>query len=547
MRRPGEEVSRSSGASCPISPVSRIWRISRLITRGRGNWRLMSVLLVSAVVISFWQFRHTEAPLVRRVFSAGNVNDFSWRNRVAAWEGAGRMMRDKPLLGFGWGQAEQVYSKEYRAARLEEAAAIQMNDYLMIGISAGGPALGCLLIYLGLVLLRNAECGVRNKERAVVAGLQTSDLSLPTSTGVAPVPSPDTRHPSLAPICVGGALVLLLGFWFDGGMFKLPTVVVFWVLIELARISPRPVRQGRNSREENLTHEPPEPTPGPSREGNDFAKTSGGAPLLGGAGGGSDRGEGLGLSGAAPRALLNSQPATLNVFTLLLRWIASLAVTLAVALTAVHLITPQLIVSERTLAVARKFLVPPAERVDFDYLAAKPIWANVRLQTLLQHAHLAHYNRTLVNWKLEDEMYREYVLAPEIHSGENPSPRPSPRLGGERESEPATIHSQRSIDLNWRRELWEYFYPRIRRESNPGAAAEMVWRGIQEKIAVTDPAPAATILAMWREGRASAAGRARLEVAALRAVGIPARLTADGQLEFWNGTEWRTMATPGSG
>ena len=30
-------------------------------------------------------------------------------------------------------------------------------------------------------------------------------------------------------------MVLLVGFWFDGGLFKLATGAMFWVLLELGR------------------------------------------------------------------------------------------------------------------------------------------------------------------------------------------------------------------------------------------------------------------------------------------------------------------------
>lgn len=35
--------------------------------------------------------------------------------------------------------------------------------------------------------------------------------------------------------CRAGAIVLLVGFWFDGGLFKLATASVFWILLELGR------------------------------------------------------------------------------------------------------------------------------------------------------------------------------------------------------------------------------------------------------------------------------------------------------------------------
>jgi hypothetical protein len=36
-------------------------------------------------------------------------------------------------------------------------------------------------------------------------------------------------------VCRAGVIVLLIGFWFDGGLFKLPTAATFWILLELGR------------------------------------------------------------------------------------------------------------------------------------------------------------------------------------------------------------------------------------------------------------------------------------------------------------------------
>src|SRR5258706_7572609 len=34
-------------------------------------------------------------------------------------------------------------------------------------------------------------------------------------------------------VCRAGALAMLVAFWFDGGLFKLATASVFWILLEL--------------------------------------------------------------------------------------------------------------------------------------------------------------------------------------------------------------------------------------------------------------------------------------------------------------------------
>ena len=237
--------------------------------------------------------------------------------------------------------------------------------------------------------------------------------------------------------------------------------------------------------------------------------------------------------------------------TLVLQWLAGIFAVAALGMTTLHLGTPQLAVSERTLNIARKFLVPLKEKADFDYLAAKSIWSNTPLKTLLQHAHLANYNRTLVNWKLDDQLYREFVLSPEINESRHLTPALSP-IEAERESAPSTIHSQPSTDLNWRRLLWEYFYPRIRKESSLEAAAEIIVRNLSEtcrrrgnETNSTPPVIAyKSVSEIWQQQTASDAEFERICVAALRSVGIPARLTATGQAEFWNGAEWKPAPRP---
>lgn len=37
----------------------------------------------------------------------------------------------------------------------------------------------------------------------------------------------------IQPVYRAGALVLLVAFWFDGGLFELATAAPFWILLEL--------------------------------------------------------------------------------------------------------------------------------------------------------------------------------------------------------------------------------------------------------------------------------------------------------------------------
>jgi hypothetical protein len=44
--------------------------------------------------------------------------------------------------------------------------------------------------------------------------------------------------------------VLLIGFWFEGGLFKMATAVMFWMLLELGvfRLQPGPEAREKPSR-----------------------------------------------------------------------------------------------------------------------------------------------------------------------------------------------------------------------------------------------------------------------------------------------------------
>ena len=92
--------------------------------------------------------------------------------------------------------------------------AIQLNDYFTLGATLGLPALLCFAMYVGLSLTRP---------------LATDYRSLITAYG------PLTTDYWLKTTCRAGAFVLLIGFWFDGGLFKLATAAPFWILLELGR------------------------------------------------------------------------------------------------------------------------------------------------------------------------------------------------------------------------------------------------------------------------------------------------------------------------
>jgi O-antigen ligase len=198
-------IGTNAGKSVSIGGI-RVWLI---------------VVALSASVLLFWSLQDTQWVPARRAVSVANANDFSWRNRVAAWEGALQMMAEKPWFGYGWNQPERVYDQFYRPSKVPEGAAIQLNDYFTLGTTLGIPALLCFVIYVSLSLRGSPKSKVQSPKPEAQGPAATLAFSL--------------QPLAFQSACRAGAVVLLVGFWFDGGLFKLAMAAPFWILLELGR------------------------------------------------------------------------------------------------------------------------------------------------------------------------------------------------------------------------------------------------------------------------------------------------------------------------
>jgi len=188
---------------------------------GKFKWRyvVLGAGLVALGALLIWGRTPDSAPwFVKRM----DLSRASAQHRVAAWKAGFEIMRDHPF-GVGWNKAVAVYEKNYSPPE-NGAAAITTNDYLMLGTQLGLPGLVCFVAYVAL-------CFKRNRPHL------TLTLSPPAGSGdgIAGM-SPVTCHPSLQTACRAGALAMLVAFWFDGGLFKLATAAVFWILLELSQI-----------------------------------------------------------------------------------------------------------------------------------------------------------------------------------------------------------------------------------------------------------------------------------------------------------------------
>ena len=190
---------------------------------GKFKWRfvLPGILVVAAVVCFFW---HSTADTDQWYLKRLDVSRPSAQHRVSAWRGAVQMMWDHPL-GVGWNNAIGVYGKDYSPPE-GGAAALTMNSYLMLGTELGLPGLLCFVAYVGLCF--------RKSPRPLIPTFSPEGEKESVRSG---------EGEGLRAACLAGALVFVVAFWFDGGLFKLPTAAVFWILLELG--AARKVERGR--------------------------------------------------------------------------------------------------------------------------------------------------------------------------------------------------------------------------------------------------------------------------------------------------------------
>jgi hypothetical protein len=250
--------SYSRGAWCAtfVGSAYFIWWLTmHSATRGsrfiKRNWISLCAFGLAFLVLTFWVFKDWELLIpLRRVLSIGNPNDFSWLNRIAAWMGLLQMMADRPFIGFGWNNLEIVYNYYYLPLTMAEGAAIQTNDYLKLGVALGTPALICFVVYVWFSVFER----IRSRDR----GDSTQQPSYVNSEGCVanmkyPIAEFDadkeetqnslyptmTSDKCIVATCRAGALVMLVGFWFDGALFQWSTAFPFWILIEIGAESTR--------------------------------------------------------------------------------------------------------------------------------------------------------------------------------------------------------------------------------------------------------------------------------------------------------------------
>jgi hypothetical protein len=204
----------------------------------------------------------------------------------------------------------------------------------------------------------------------------------------------------------------------------------------------------------------------------------------------------------------------------LVRWRTGSLLLIALLAYGVHLCALFSRTSTVGLAISRAFLVRATWREEFDYLLQLAQCGNQRIGTLITHAELAHYNSyELANWSVPKDIYITYVLSPEIDSG------------------PVN-------DMDWRRMLWEFFYPRLNTENSIFVAATKLAEIMRSRISIVKTPNVQSLVTIWQKQVANQRDFTRLYVAAARSVGIPARMNSKGVCQIWSEERWLDLTEP---
>jgi hypothetical protein len=192
----------------------------------------------------------------------------------------------------------------------------------------------------------------------------------------------------------------------------------------------------------------------------------------------------------------------------------------AVLLVLVRLVLPQMPMNDFTLDAASDLLVREEWRSDFEFVVQSGPWRGRRVGALLDHVELANRQRSRFYQGLDATAFQQWILSP-------------------------VVDTTPVAELDWRRTLWETFSTEVRQEHEPGKGARVVVRRLRERVGISAAYPYRVgVETIWTQGMTDEAGFERIYVAALRSVGIAARLGERRQAELLADGKWRLAPRP---
>jgi hypothetical protein len=95
--------------------------------------------------------------------------------------------------------------------------------------------------------------------------------------------------------------------------------------------------------------------------------------------------------------------------------------------------------------------------------------------------------------------------------------------------------------VGWRTTLWRACWPRVRTETNALSAARKVVAFVETRIRLSTGQAATDVKAVWLTQSGDEEAIRRLNIAACRSVGIPARLNQQGVPEYLSEMNWTQL------
>jgi hypothetical protein len=206
-----------------------------------------------------------------------------------------------------------------------------------------------------------------------------------------------------------------------------------------------------------------------------------------------------------------------------LHLIAYLCTFIAILFTLIHVATPRMKVNKYSNYCARRFIIRKGLEKDFDYLINNLRIKQWTIGVVVSHIDLANLQKRHFYDELETTTFQKFLLSPQID--ETP-------VG----------------EYNWRRTFWESFYPLVHQVHDPIIADEMIVHSLRQRVGIDSSfCYKLGVETIWIQGMTDEIGFQRILVAALRSIGIAARLNLEHKAEFWTGREWASSSPPFKG
>jgi hypothetical protein len=213
------------------------------------------------------------------------------------------------------------------------------------------------------------------------------------------------------------------------------------------------------------------------------------------------------------------EPASHRRIRLTVWGVAIVTALFAVGQTTANLALGHYEATSANLAKAERRLLHSGLSRDWQWLLKSGMSAGTTVSEWIDTVELANLQRRQFYDELSEDLFRGFVLSPQVMSGW--------LLRG---------------DL--RRELWRYFAPRVRKESDVTKGAAIIAQELRIQVTSNPNAAAVALLLAWQRGEAHPDEWEALYIAALRSAGVAARIGDNGRAQVWVEKAWQDAPRP---